>query len=65
MAEYDGPVVFTDGVHYPANEDGTPDTARPLRFVGGALYRDAVAEDPPHNDIHHEADLVVEPGSEG
>jgi hypothetical protein len=63
MKIYDGPVVFVDGVHYPAGDDGA-DLSRPLRWSEGASYRDAEDGEPLHNDIHHESALDLEPGSE-
>lgn len=51
---YEGPVVFADdGVHYPVGEDGHADTSRPLRWVGGGVYRDAEDGEPSHFDAHH------------
>lgn len=64
MANYDGPVVFVDGVHYPVKGDGA-DMKRPLRWnpeTGG--YRDAETDEPLHNDTHHAQDLTLEPGGE-
>jgi hypothetical protein len=64
MATYDGPVVFVQGVHYPANEEGHADLTRPLRHVALSEYRDAEEGDVLHNDAYHEADVEVEPGTE-
>ncbi len=73
MTEYDGTVVFVDGVHYPATvieevEGEDPrvhaDLTRPLRWVEGSTYRDAEEGEPLHNDAHHEADAELEPGGE-
>ena len=54
MARFKGPVVFgSDGVHYPATDDG-PDLTRPLFFdadIDG--YRDRKDTDPGHFDAYH------------
>jgi hypothetical protein len=62
--KYTGPVGFgSDGVHYPADADGNLDTSRPLRWDDGG-YRDAEADEPLHNDVHHGEDLELEVGGE-
>ncbi len=62
MADYDGPVGFgSDGVHYPAGDDGHLDTSRPLRWVEGATYRDAEEGEPLHNEVHQGNDVVIHP----
>ena len=64
MAKYKGPVVFVDGVHYPA-KDGAADMKRPLRLdEDGADWRDAEKGDPLHNDMNHAQDLELEVGGE-
>lgn len=64
MAVYKGPVVFVDGVHYPAKDEGA-DLTRPLRWIeGDGGYRDAEDGDPLHNDTHHIGDLELEVGGE-
>lgn len=60
---YTGPVVFINGVHYPATDDGA-DLKRPLRWEAGTEYRDAEKDEDTHNDIHHEAHSTLAPGSE-
>lgn len=62
MAKYKGPVVFVNGVHYPATDDGH-DATRPLRWDDGG-YRDAEPDEPLHNDAHHASDLELEVGGE-
>jgi hypothetical protein len=62
---YDGLVVFVQGVHYPATEDGGYDLTRPLRWDGEGGYRDADEDDPLHNDAHHATDTELEVGGEG
>lgn len=60
-SDYDGPVVFVDGVHYPATEDGA-DLDTPLRRNDtNDGWRVAEDDDPLHNDVHHatEAELPV------
>lgn len=64
MSAYKGAVVFVDGVHYPASDDGA-DLSRPLRWIddsGG--YRDAEPGEDLHNDAHHASDLELEVGGE-
>lgn len=64
---YDGPVVFVDGVHYPAtnvedHEDGErthADLDRPLRWVEGTTYRYAEDDEPLHGDVHHLNNLEI------
>jgi hypothetical protein len=69
---YDGPVVFVEGVHYPATQvesvEGEDDRVhaditRPLRWDNGS-YRDATGDEPLHNDANHQADLELEVGGE-
>jgi len=74
MSTYDGPVVFVNGVHYPATVveevEGEADRlhadlSKPLRWdaeTGG--YRDAEEGEPLHNDAFHQAAVELEPGSE-
>lgn len=67
MATYEGAVAFgSDGVHYPATDDGHHDTDRPLFYdaeAGG--YRDKADDDPSHFEAYHQnhADLEFEDGS--
>ena len=62
MADYDGPVGFVDGVHYPVKDDHV-DLTRPLRWEDGH-YRDAQDGEPLHNDVFGSGDAELEPGSE-
>ena len=62
MADYEGPVAFVSGVHYPAVDDGF-DLKRPLRWEDGG-YRDAVKDEPLHNDVHFVNELELEVGEE-
>ncbi len=73
MTDYKGPVVFVEGVHYPATvvekvegEDDRlhADLNRPLRINLDGTYRDALPEEELHNDMNHEQDLEMYPGSE-
>lgn len=62
MAAYDGPVVFREGVHYPADpehEDGA-DLSRPLRWEDGG-YRDAAEGEASHNETYQANDVIVHP----
>lgn len=67
---YEGPVVFVDGVHYPAtvveeHEDGPrthADLDRPLRWDADTNgYRDAVDGEPLHNDVYEQRTVGVSP----
>lgn len=62
--KYSGPVVFVDGVHYPA-KDGEHDATRPLRLADGGGWRDAEEGEPLHNDVNHQNDLELPVGGEG
>ena len=62
MAKYKGPVVFVEGVHYPATDDGA-DLSRPLRWEDGG-YRDAEPGEALHNDANHLSDVELEVGGE-
>jgi hypothetical protein len=62
MAKYKGPVVFVDGVHYPATDDGA-DLSRPLRFEDGG-YRDAEPGEALHNEMHPATEVPLEVGGE-
>lgn len=73
MADYTGPVVFVEGVHYPATviehiedeEDRThADLTRPLRVNPDGTYRDALPEEELHNDMNHQNEVEMYPGSE-
>lgn len=62
MAGYDGPAGFgSDGVHYPADDEGNLDLSRPLRWSEGATYRDAEDGEPLHAEVHQANDVVVYP----
>jgi hypothetical protein len=61
MSEYTGPVVFSEGEHFPVGDDGHPDTSRPLRWVDGDTYRDAEAGEPLHNDVHMVKAVDIDP----
>lgn len=58
---HDGPVVFVEGVHYPVDNDGHADKTRPLRWVEGSTYRPEEADEPLHNDVHHQQEVVIVP----
>lgn len=67
MAErrYTGPVVFSEGVHWPATKDGHPDKrSNGLRVTEDGGWRYAEADEPLHNDTNHLRDLEVEVGGE-
>lgn len=64
MSDYTGPVVFSEGVHYQATDEGHPDTTRPLRWIEGTTFRAASVDDPLHNDVHHISETAIAPGSE-
>lgn len=60
---YDGAVVFSEGVHYPADDDGHPILDRPLRWVEGSTYREAEDDDALHNDTHQVQEVEIEIGT--
>jgi len=62
MGKYKGPVVFVNGVHYPAKDDHA-DLERPLRWEDGG-YRDAESGEMLHNDANFAADVELEVGGE-
>jgi hypothetical protein len=61
---YEGSVVFSEGVHYAADEDGHPILERPLRVNPAGSYRAAKENEPLHNEIHHLQELELDPGGE-
>lgn len=42
--KYDGPVVFSEGAHWPTDEDGHPDTKQRLLWVADQPHEAAAAE---------------------
>jgi hypothetical protein len=61
---YDGPVVFSEGVHYPVGEDGHPVLDQPLRVTPDGGWRPAKKNEPLHNEVHHLQELALDPGGE-
>lgn len=68
---YDGPVVFSDGAHYPAgsidkygNDKGPNRRRRLLWDADNGVYRYARPDDPTHLSLYHRNELEVVPGSE-
>lgn len=62
---YEGTVVFTNGVHYPTDEDGHPDYSRPLRAADGGGWRLAAEGEDLHNEVFHGRTVEIEPGTGG
>lgn len=71
---YVGDVVFVDGVHYAAtthdeddegNKRAHADLRRPLRWDEATSgWRTADANEPLHNDVHHQRIADIVPGAE-
>jgi hypothetical protein len=65
MAEYEGDVVFREGVHYPIRDDEA-DLSRPLRRnAANTGWRDAEDGEPLHNDTFHQSAVELAVGGEG